>query len=139
MYNPQFTSSRPAPNFRAGVGSITLKAEEASIIVEGEAKIESNVEISGDLCITGDLMVDGLVTCVGLNKASIVKEVMEALPWGTIDKCHGCDQPSFGFVWDAVNEKQKKVERQMCLECLYQGMLVESARKRDFDKERLDK
>ena len=84
--------------------------------------------------IKGDLDVRGKIENQGL-----VKQVLDALPFGPIEKCHGCNSKSFGFQWDTEMEGEKEgevvnIDRQMCLECLYNVMLIERVRSNEQER-----
>jgi len=93
---------------------------------------------SDTVVLTSDMDISGDTVGV-IDRDSIVKEVLASMPWGPLEKCHGCDNASLGFKWDVEEEDGTKYERQMCLECLYRGMLVERTRKAEFDRKTLNK
>jgi len=98
-------------------------------------RVDKQLVVKGDTTITGDLQVGGKVITSDVDRESIVKEVLDALPFGVLDNCHGCDKKSYGFMWEVSElNNTKDVERQMCLECLYQIMLIERVKQAEFQR-----
>ena len=89
------------------------------------------------ITVEGDLIVEGKLTATNLDldRDSIIDEVLDGLPFGPLEKCHGCDRKSYGFQWDAVGAEGGESDRQMCLECMYQVMRVERVKRAQHDLE----
>ena len=60
----------------------------------------------------------------------IFKRVLDALPFGSLENCHGCDSKSYGFKW-ALEVETKEVLREMCLECLYRIMQIDKIKQNE--------
>lgn len=100
-----------------------------------------NLQVTGSLRCE-DIISDSLVDIIS---DSILDKLLSRLPFGPIKECHGCERESYGFVWDCEMKVEEgdeddggEVERQMCLECLYQVMLVERVRARQFREQNKD-
>ena len=94
-----------------------------------------NIDVREDLNVTGNLVVGGELTLGDTPMtdftSKIVGSVMDALPFGPLNNCHGCNSKSYGFSWDATVNGDS-AEREMCLECLYNCMLVERVKMMEF-------